>query len=234
MARANARLSSLELEEPRSSSSRTKLMSFRLGFFLGDQSGPLHDEKLPNSYSPVVFPSVLKHLSSDTVKGCSSSSWVAAYLDSTKSLSTSEKKSNNPHIALRRKDVFPSSHRSLRSRSYRQCSFARTSSPRTLSICWLCFGSANLGACACITVSGGALRMQRKIWAAADFQNFLAQSWNTRGPRKNFFLVYAYLVERENFENRPRPKFFSARARLPRWPCMYTSIFKPTFTEHAW
>ena len=31
-----------------------------------------------------------------------------------------------------------------------------------------------------------------------------------------FFLVYAYLVERENFENRPRPKFFSARARLPR------------------
>ena len=27
-------------------------------------------------------------------------------------------KSNNPHIALRRKDVFSSSHRSLRSRSY--------------------------------------------------------------------------------------------------------------------
>ena len=27
-----------------------------------------------------------------------------------------------------------------------------------------------------------------------------------------------YLVERENFENRPRPKFFSACARLPRWP----------------
>ena len=51
-----------------------KLMSFRSGFFEGDQSWPLHDEKLPNSYSPVVFPSVLKHLSSDTVKGCSSSS----------------------------------------------------------------------------------------------------------------------------------------------------------------
>ena len=61
---------------------------------------------------------MLKHLSSDTVKGCSSSSWVAAYLGSTTSLSTSEKKSNNPHIALRRKDVFSSSHRSLRSRSY--------------------------------------------------------------------------------------------------------------------
>ena len=27
--------------------------------------------------------------------------------------------------------------------------FARTSSPRTLSICWLCFGSVILGACAC-------------------------------------------------------------------------------------
>ena len=69
-----------------------KLRSFRLGFFQGDQSGPLHDEKLPNLYSPVVFPSVLKHLSSDTVKGWSSSSWVAAYLGSTTSLSTSEKK----------------------------------------------------------------------------------------------------------------------------------------------
>ena len=33
-----------------------------------------------------------------------------------------------------------------------------------------------------------------------------------------FFLVYTYLVEWVNFENRPRPKFFSARARLPRWP----------------
>ena len=53
-------------------------------------------------------------------------------------------KSNNPHIALRRKDVFSSLHRSLRPRSYRQFSFARTSSSRTLSICWLCFG------CACI------------------------------------------------------------------------------------
>ena len=52
----------------------SKLMSFRLGFFQGEQSGPLHDEKLPNSYTPVAFPSVLKHLSSDTVKGCSSSS----------------------------------------------------------------------------------------------------------------------------------------------------------------
>ena len=70
-----------------------KLMSFRLGFFWGDQSGPLHGEKLPNSYSsPVAFPSVLKHLSSDTVKGCSSSSWVAAYLGSTTSLSPSERK----------------------------------------------------------------------------------------------------------------------------------------------
>ena len=33
-----------------------------------------------------------------------------------------------------------------------------------------------------------------------------------------FFLVYTYLVEWVKFENRPRPKFFSARARLPRWP----------------
>ena len=32
------------------------------------------------------------------------------------------------------------------------------------------------------TVSGGALHMQRKIWAAADFQNFLARR-NTRGLR---------------------------------------------------
>ena len=32
-----------------------QLLSFRLGFFKGDQSGQLHDEKLPNSYSPVVF-----------------------------------------------------------------------------------------------------------------------------------------------------------------------------------
>ena len=109
-----------------------KLMSFRLSFFSREIS-PGHF-MTKNSYSPVVFPSVLKHLSSDTVKGCSSSSWVAAYLGSTTSLSTSEKKSN-PHIALRRKDVFSCSHRSLRSRSYRQCSFARTSSPRTLSIC---------------------------------------------------------------------------------------------------
>ena len=38
-------------------------------------------------------------------------------------------------------------------------------------------------------------------------------------PNLLFFLVYAYLVKQENFENRPRPKFFSARARLPRWPC---------------
>ena len=33
------------------------------------------------------------------------------------------------------------------------------------------------------TVSGGALHMQRKVWAAADFQNFLARP-NTRRPRK--------------------------------------------------
>ena len=51
-----------------------KLMSFPFRFFLGRSVRPLHDEKLPNSYSPVVFPSVLKYLSSDTVKGCSSSS----------------------------------------------------------------------------------------------------------------------------------------------------------------
>ena len=43
-----------------------------------------------------------------------------------------------------------SSHLSLRSRSYRQWSFARTSSPQTLSICRLCFGSPILGACACM------------------------------------------------------------------------------------
>ena len=34
------------------------------------------------------------------------------------------------------------------------------------------------------TVSGGALRVQRKIWAAADFQNFLARPNTTRRPRK--------------------------------------------------
>ena len=33
------------------------------------------------------------------------------------------------------------------------------------------------------TVSGGTLHMQRKIWAAADFQNFLTRP-NTRRPRK--------------------------------------------------
>ena len=32
-------------------------------------------------------------------------------------------------------------------------------------------------------------------------------------PDLLFFLVYAYLVEWENFENRPRPKFFSARSQ---------------------
>ena len=39
------------------------------------------------------------------------------------------------------------------------------------------------------------MRVQRKIWAAADFQNFLARP-NTCRPRKKvlFFLVYAYLV----------------------------------------
>ena len=88
------------------------------------------------------------------MKGCSCSRWVAAYLGETTSLSTSEKKSNNPDIALRRKDLFSSSHRSrsLRSRSHTQCSFARTSSPQILSICrlQLCFGSAILGAYAYI------------------------------------------------------------------------------------
>ena len=112
---------------------------------------------------------MLKHLWSETVKGRSSSSWVAAYLGSTTSLSTSEKKSNNPLIALRRKDVFSSSHRSLRSRSYRQWSFARTLSPRTLSICWLCLGSAILGACACIRACSSLLSMlgsHRDQWEA--------------------------------------------------------------------
>ena len=38
---------------------------------------------------------------------------------------------------------------------------------------WTCQGSgAKFGH---MTVSGGALRVQRKIWAAADFQNFLAR-----------------------------------------------------------
>ena len=36
------------------------------------------------------------------------------------------------------------------------------------------------------TVSGGALHMQKKIWASADFQNFLARP-NTRRPRKKPF-----------------------------------------------
>ena len=65
---------------------------------------------------------------------------------------------------------FSSSHRSLRSRSYRQCSFARTSSPRTLSICCrLCFGSAILGACACIHPFSSLLSMlgsHRDQWEA--------------------------------------------------------------------
>ena len=80
------------------------------------------------------------------------------------------KKSNNPHIvALRRKDVFSSSHRSLRSRSYRQWSFARTLSPRTLSIGWLCFRSTFLGACACIHPFSSLLSMlgsHRDQWEA--------------------------------------------------------------------
>ena len=40
------------------------------------------------------------------------------------------------------------------------------------------------------TVSGGALHMQRKIWAAADFRNFLAQP-NTRKPRKKKFFSWS-------------------------------------------
>ena len=110
---------------------------------------------------------MLKHLSSDTVKGCSSSSWVAAYLGSTTSLSTSEKKVTTRTLHW---DVFSSSHRSLRSRSYRQCSFVRTSSPQTLSICCrLCFGSAILGACACIHPFSSLLSMlgsHRDQWEA--------------------------------------------------------------------
>ena len=109
----------------------------------------LRDEKLPNSYSPVVFPSVLKHLKryNERLLLFELSSSLSR-IDNV--LVNFRKKSNNPHISLRRKDVFSCSHRSLRSRLYRQCSFARTSSPRTLSICRLCFGSAILGANACI------------------------------------------------------------------------------------
>ena len=173
----------------------SKLMSFRLGFFMGNQSESLHDEKLPVVLT-VVSPSVLKHLSwsSDTEKGCSSSSWVAAYLGSTTSLSTSEKKSNNPHIALRRKDVFSSSHRSLRLRSYIQCSFARTSLPRTLSICGLCFGSAILGANACVHPFSSLLSMlgsHRDKWEAwcsgLTLRTLLGDRRRKDDGRKKFF-----------------------------------------------
>ena len=44
--------------------------------------------------------------------------------------------------------------------------------------------------CGGTTVSGGALRVQRKIWAAADFQNFLARP-NTRRPRKKAFFSWS-------------------------------------------
>ena len=71
--------------------------------------------------------------------------------------------------ALRHKDVFPSSQRSLWSRSYRQCSFARTSSPRSLSISRLCFGSTILGAYASIHPFSSSLSMlssHRDQWEA--------------------------------------------------------------------
>ena len=60
------------------------------------------------------------------------------------------------------------------------------------------------------------------VWDQEVFNSIWRRASVDRGsafPNLLFFLVYAYLVEWENFENRPRPKFFSACARLPRWPC---------------
>ena len=60
------------------------------------------------------------------------------------------------------------------------------------------------------------------MWDQEVFNSIWRRGSVDRGsafPNLLFFLVYANLVERENFENRPRPKFFSACARLPRWPC---------------
>ena len=55
------------------------------------------------------------------------------------------------------------------------------------------------------------------VWDQEVFNSIWRRGSVDRGsafPNLLFFLVCAYLVEWENFENRPRPKFFSARACL--------------------
>ena len=59
-------------------------------------------------------------------------------------------------------------------------------------------------------------------------------------PNLHFFLVNAYLIEQENFENRPRPKFFSTRAcKAPpltvRWPSTSLVRYRDglEFFEHS-
>ena len=67
------------------------------------------------------------------------------------------------------------------------------------------------------TVSGGALRVQRKIWAAADFQNFLTRP-NTRRPRKKAFFSWSTWIwlSEEILKFGRGPNFsLHARARLP-------------------
>ena len=95
-------------------------------FFFWDRIRATYEEKTPKLVlTSCVFVSH-RCLSSDTVKGCSSSSWAAASLRSTMFLLPSEKNSSNPHIALPAKEVCSSPHHSLRSQSYTRCSFTRT------------------------------------------------------------------------------------------------------------
>ena len=163
------------------------------------QSGSLHDEKLPYSYSPTVLPSVLKHLSSETVESSSSSSLVATQLEEEQLSRIDDvfvnfgEKSNNWHIALRHKEIISSSHHSLRSRSYTQCSFTRASLRRALSICRLCFGFAMLGAHACISGhsrtghTGHMARLASKLTRLANrLRAQMCPAGISAGPPRNF------------------------------------------------
>ena len=74
------------------------------------------------------------------------------------------------------------------------------------------------------------------VWDQEVFNSIWRRGSVDRGsafPNLLFFLVYAYLVEWENFENRPRPKFFSACARLPRWPCSCAASRDPISAASA-
>ena len=130
-----------------------KLKSFRL-VFLGRSVASHFVTINSQPWLSISAQTSLKHY----IEGCSSSSWVAAYLGSTTSLSISEKKGNNPHLVRKCKSVISSSHRRIGSRSNTKCSFARTLSPRTLSTCRRCFGPEILGAYACLHPFSSLLR----------------------------------------------------------------------------